>query len=118
LSKLEILERIKWIKILYSTIEFHLSLDSLWWQLMSDMLSDPNSLIYLSLVFFTIGTVIQILAMWRARTQRTPEKKQLQTLMSGEDEIKPTFRHNDPIVIDKVDEQTIRTIDKIMKGSY
>ena len=85
---------------------------------MADLLSDPKSLIYLSLIFFTIGTVIQILAMWRARSQRAPEQKPLQPLLSGEDEIKPTYRHNDPIVFEKVDEQTIRKIDKIMKGGY
>ena len=85
---------------------------------MADLLSDPNSLIYLSLIFFTFETIIQILAMWRARTQKTPEQNARQSLLSGEDDIKPAYRHNDPIVFEKVDEQTIRKIDKIMKGGY
>jgi hypothetical protein len=86
---------------------------------MADLLSDPNSLIYLSLIFFTIGTIIQIIAMWRARTHRVPEEqKSLPPLLVGDDELKPAYRHNDPIVFEKVDEQTIRKIDKIMKGGY
>lgn len=79
---------------------------------------DSNSLIQYALIFFLIGTVIQILAWRKTKIQEREERKQIQSFMSRGDPVEASRGTNDPLVFEKVDEHTFRKIDKIMKDGY
>lgn len=79
---------------------------------------DSNSLLQYALIFFLVGTVIQILAWRKTKTHERKERKQIQSFLSRGDPVEAARRTNDPLVFEKVDEQTFQKIDKIMKGGY
>ncbi|MFQ6126304.1 MAG: hypothetical protein ACE5R6_17100 [Candidatus Heimdallarchaeota archaeon] len=79
---------------------------------------NSNSLLQYAIIFFLIGTIIQILAWRKAKTIEREERKQIQSFLSKGDPVDLARSTNDPLVFEKVDEQTFRKIDKIMKDGY
>ena len=79
---------------------------------------DPNSLLYLSLIFFIISTIIQILVMWRAKAKEREDLKLEESILPKYDSVESALRKDEPLIVEKVDEQTFRKIDRIMKDGY